>query len=313
MPNDIKEHQAAAWEHNKKEAAKQKAKSLLKLDERDIDDTMNAKIQQEIYDKIRQNRGSGQIHPGSGTHSQGGNPGVYQGSGETNAQQNLQNFHGGSEHLANQSVERNVQPYSESQPSILRAGEMKPPRPQMEPSHPQMDPSRPQNQPPILRAETDDRNQVWPQQPNQYYPQPNDPQYAHMGGGYPQATGSAHQMQANQHPYPPRAQHYDPYRQQEMLQYQGSAGVGGNAYMPTSGGGGGTGYPPYSSAPYQPPHPIHPGNYHIQQPNNIPAQPIPINPYNLEVGSVVYYGDNPNFTGVIKVIYGHMAGVEMVS
>ena len=65
-------------------------------------------------------------------------------------------------------------------------------------------------------------------------------------------------------------------------------------------------YPPYSLTPYQSTYPYHPG-----QP--IPAQPIPLNPYDkFCVGSFVYYDKNPNCTGVIKMIRGNMAGLEMV-
>lgn len=137
VSDDIREQQAAALEKNKKEANKLKAKHVLKLDERDIDDTMNVETQKEILSKIKQKRGNIPAQQGSGTHhSQDGKPDFNQGNGETNAQQNSQNFYGGSKQLAHQSgsnQRRNAQPY---QPIILQA---EPLSPQMDPSHSQMD------------------------------------------------------------------------------------------------------------------------------------------------------------------------------
>ena len=91
VPDDIREQQTAALEKNKKEADKQRAKHVLKLDERDIDDTMSVETQRKILSKIKQTRGSIPTQQGSGTHrSQGGKPDFNQGNGETNTLQNLQ-------------------------------------------------------------------------------------------------------------------------------------------------------------------------------------------------------------------------------
>ena len=128
VPDDIREQQAAALERSKKEADKQKAKHVLKLDERDIDDTMNFEMQQKIMDKIKQKRESIPTQQGSGAHhSQGGKS---DGNEKTNTQQNFQRnqkFYGASEQLAHQSGSnqgRNPQPYLQNQPSILRAEKM---------------------------------------------------------------------------------------------------------------------------------------------------------------------------------------------
>lgn len=190
--------------------------------------------------------------------------------------------------------EKNFQCQPQNRTPILRAGEMGPFR-----SHNQ----------PILHAETDVGNEGWWQQPNQYYPNPPDAQYPlkHVAGNHPHAPGGMHQMQPGQYPHPARVQYHnnDRYGQQP---YQG--GGGGSAYIQPSGS---TGYPPYSSAHYHSPYPNQSDNYHMQPPNDIPAQHVPVNnPFNLDVGSVVHYGDDPNFTGVIKRIDGQMAGVEMV-
>ena len=55
-PAGIREQPATTLKKSKKEADKKRVKSMLKLDERDIDDTMNAEAQQEILRKIQQER-----------------------------------------------------------------------------------------------------------------------------------------------------------------------------------------------------------------------------------------------------------------
>ena len=320
VPDNIREQQAAAIEKNKKEADKRKAKNELKLDERDIDDTMTAKTQQEIFDKIKQQqRGSNQPHQGNSTHSPSENQRIHQGDGEAGAQQNFNHVnprlyqghseanaqhdfsHGGDHHQSGSNYERNVR--SCLQQPILRAGEMKPFHSQVEPSYHQTDPPHPQNQQLIQPAGGDNMflgNEGQFQQPNQYYPHASNPQHPPMGGGFPQFSGNVQQMQPGHRVHHPGAQHYDQYEHHHQIApYQDNSGVGL--------------YPPCSSTSHQASYPNHLDNYHTQQPINVPPHGFPINPYNLEVRSIVQYGDNPNFTGVIKLIHGEMAGVEMVS
>ena len=311
VPDDIREQQAAALEKNKREADKQKAEKELKLDKRDVDDTMTPKAQQEIFDKIKQQRGSNQPHHSSGIQFQGENQRLHQGNGEAGAKQNFnhenqrlyrgneeanaqhnfsrngEHYHSGSNH------ERNVQSYP--QEPILRAGEMGPSHSQVEPSYYRTDPSHPQNQQRILRAGGDNMFLGNEGQPIQYYAHASNFQHPPMGGGVSQFSGIAQQMQPDHPAHHPGIQHYE----QQLPPHQGNCGGGL--------------HPPCSSSSYQAPYPNQPRNYHTQQPDNVPPQGYPFNPYNLEVTSIVQYGDDPNFTGVIKQIHGEMAGVEMVS
>ena len=80
VPDEVKKQQDLALKQIERETHKQRAKDVLKLDERDIDDTMTVKTQQEIYDKIKQQRRSNQRHQHSGTHSQGDSQKLYQGN-----------------------------------------------------------------------------------------------------------------------------------------------------------------------------------------------------------------------------------------
>ena len=94
-PAGIREQPATTLEKSKKEADKEKVKTILKLDERDIDDTMNAEVQEEILRKIKQKR--------SNQHSQGGDISSHndipRAADQTFSQQNVKHYiHPGSEH-----------------------------------------------------------------------------------------------------------------------------------------------------------------------------------------------------------------------
>ena len=58
--DDVKMQQVVAVGKSKKEASIQKARHELQLDDRDIDDTMNAGTQQKIWEEIKQQRGNTQ-------------------------------------------------------------------------------------------------------------------------------------------------------------------------------------------------------------------------------------------------------------
>ena len=322
VPDEIKEQQATAFEDSKKKANKERAKNELKLDDRDIDDTMNPDTQKKILDEIKQQKGGSNQQPqGGGLSSQDSKPHndrVHQAIDQTAAQPNLnrhQNFASSGErsgYPSGSTQERNVNLCPPGASSILRAGEMEPPQ---SPSQPMQQHANADH-----RFHGSERRQPehyfhnaagthYPQSTRapdkqQQYPNPQmvNRQLVGVPAIYdqPHGSGNVHQMQPGQPPYPPynRELQYG----QPLQPYQG----GGNAYMQA-------GDPNYlsqqPSGPYQPPYPNQPGNYHNRPPNSVLAQPVHHNPHNLEVGSLIQYN---TYTGVIRWIDGYMAGVEMV-
>ena len=112
LGGQVEEQQTAILEKSKKEADKVKVKGILKLDEKDIDDTMNTETQQEILEKIKQARSNQRSQGGASSHSD--SP---QAADQKFSRQNVQHYiHPGSEH----SYPLSVSPGS----TILRAGEM---------------------------------------------------------------------------------------------------------------------------------------------------------------------------------------------
>ena len=101
-PASIEEQQAAILEKCKKEADKVKVKCILKLDDRDFDDSMSPETQQEILEKIKQTRKQSQDDASPNSDS----PRVYQAADQNFSHQNVQHY---------------VHPVS--YPPILRAGE----------------------------------------------------------------------------------------------------------------------------------------------------------------------------------------------
>ena len=101
-PASIEEQQAAILEKCKREADKVKVKGILKLDDRDFDDSMSPETQQEILEKIKQARRQSQDDASPNSDS----PRVYQAADQNFSHQNVQHY---------------VHPIS--YPPILRAGE----------------------------------------------------------------------------------------------------------------------------------------------------------------------------------------------
>ena len=90
----FEEQQAAILEKCKKEVDKVKVKNILKLDVRDIDDTMSLESQKKILEKIKQASNNQRSQDGSSPHSDSPQA-ADQKSGPQNVQHNI---HPGSEH-----------------------------------------------------------------------------------------------------------------------------------------------------------------------------------------------------------------------
>ena len=331
IPNEIKQQQAAAYEKIKMKAIKQKAKKELKLDDHDIDDTMNVDTQKKILDEIKRQKGGGNQQPQDGISSHNNKPSdeayqVFDDTACVNRQQR-QILSAGSEQHAeyyskpNQEQNTNFYCPSGTLP-ILRAGEMAP-------SHSQSQPVQYPNTDRFYGNERQQQEHYCPSAGGTQYTNALEPQYSQAAMGinqqhqHPtsqvgnkhspvvcnQPHGNAHQMQG-QPPYkgqPPYQEQppfpgypMEPQRDQYGQHYQDD----NNAYIQASG----TNYP-QQVPPYQPPIPNQSGNYQTHSAYNTTVQPVNINPYNLGVGSLVQYGKS---TGVIRWMDDHTAGLEMV-
>ena len=328
-PNAFKEQQAKYFEESKKAAEKKIAMKELNLDHKDVDETMSAEAQAKILEEIKKQRshGGGVHPPQDDRHTIGGcHQNNHQAAPQHNLQSRQQHFppaddYSGHHTPSNQdrnmhsNQDRNMQSQPQDPPAVLRYGEM-----------------RSQNQYPNTKERYPDTQQLSQYDPNHYTGMPNSqvaaaanlPQQHHDAPKLVYEQPFSEMVPVSSQQYVSSGTHY-PQGEQYYTHPQNTGGQynvnqygqvpfnnpGDNTFMPA----GGAGIPPHP-VPYQQPYPGQPQwseNYtsHPAVRENIP--PANVNPYNLEVGSMIQYGHNPTYTGVIRWIGGHMAGVEMVS
>ena len=324
-PGSYKDHQAKVLEESKKVAKKKFAMKELSLQDKDVDDTMSVEAQAKILEDIRKQKDhshtSGTHPPQDGRHT---NDGFHNQVAAQQNSQNRQQKYPPADYYPGTSQGANMQSQPQDPPYVLRAGEMRSQNQQMKYANTN------ERYPDTQQSQYNPNSAGMPYRageanlPQQHYNPPKlvyDQQSSDVPSSHsqPYVSGDPYYQQAGQYYNPPQNAGGQYYGNNQYGQQQVPYNQGDNTYMQT----GGSGLPPYStpSAAYQPPY-SNTGqsqwsenyqNYSSTRENAVVQPPINNNPYNLEVGSLIQYGNNPTYTGVIRWIGGHVAGVEMVS